>query len=215
MPFTVEQFFQVFARYNAAIWPGQLAAYALGLACVVAAWRGGRGPSLFVGCALGVSWAVVGGVYFLGFFRSVNPAATAFGVIFLVQALLFAWAGARGRLAFRTFDPAALLVGAVFLAYAMVLYPVVNLAGGHELASSPSFGVTPCPVTIFTFGMFLLARAAPPWLVIVPLLWSFLGLSAAIQLRVPGDYGLGAAGVIGTVVLLARSRRWWPRPAPR
>ena len=34
LPFTIEQFFAVFAAYNAAIWPAQIAAYGLGLAVV-------------------------------------------------------------------------------------------------------------------------------------------------------------------------------------
>lgn len=34
-PFTVEQFLDVFARFNHAIWPGQIGAYALGIP-----WRG-------------------------------------------------------------------------------------------------------------------------------------------------------------------------------
>jgi hypothetical protein len=40
LPFTVEQFLGVFSRYNEAIWPAQLVAYALGLAAVgLALWR--------------------------------------------------------------------------------------------------------------------------------------------------------------------------------
>ncbi|MGM0484554.1 MAG: DUF6064 family protein, partial [Candidatus Krumholzibacteriota bacterium] len=40
MPFTVEQFFEVFESYNLAIWPAQIAAYILGIAAVILAFRG-------------------------------------------------------------------------------------------------------------------------------------------------------------------------------
>ena len=34
------EFFDVFARYNAAIWPAQITAYALGAVAVLALWTG-------------------------------------------------------------------------------------------------------------------------------------------------------------------------------
>ena len=37
LPFTVEQFFDVFEAYNRAIWPAQVLAYVLGLAAIVLA----------------------------------------------------------------------------------------------------------------------------------------------------------------------------------
>ena len=41
------------------------------------------------------------------------------------------------------------------------------------------FGVTPCPVTIFTFGLFLLTvRRFSYWLLIIPFVWSLIGGSA-------------------------------------
>ena len=35
LPFATEQFFALFASYNAAIWPAQLVAYALGIVALV------------------------------------------------------------------------------------------------------------------------------------------------------------------------------------
>jgi hypothetical protein len=208
LPFTIEQFFDVFTRYNAAIWPAQWAAHALGIASVVAAWDGGRARNVFVTLTLALFWAMAGGGYHLGFFRDVNPVALPAGVLFLAEAALLIWAAVHGRLAFRVTRAPGSLVGLVFVAYALVVYPVLNLASGHTWASSPAFGVAPCPVTIFTFGMYLLAeRRVPAVLIPVPLLWSVVGLFAAVRLGVPADYGLGIAGVAGTAILVARSRR--------
>ena len=53
--------------------------------------------------------------------------------------------------------------------------------------TGPLFGVAPCPTTIFTIGMLLLARGGwVVWLSIIPLLWSLVGLAAALQLGFPG-----------------------------
>jgi hypothetical protein len=207
LPFTVEEFFAVFARYNAAVWPAQAVAYALGVAAFAAAWRGGPRSGLPVALTLALFWATAGGVYHLGFFRAINPIASIAGAAFLVEAALLAIAGARGWLAFGRARGASAVVGAILAGYAAVLYPAINLAAGHALASSPAFGVTPCPVTIFTFGVFLLARPdVPTALLPIPFLWSLVGASAAVRLGVPADYGLGVAGVLGTALLVAGRR---------
>jgi hypothetical protein len=44
VPFTVEAFFEAFARHDAAIWPGQALAYLLGGATLALAIRGGPAP---------------------------------------------------------------------------------------------------------------------------------------------------------------------------
>jgi hypothetical protein len=37
--------------------------------------------------------------------------------------------------------------------------------------------------------------------------WSILGVSAAVNLRVPQDYGLVVAGVLGTALILIQNRQ--------
>lgn len=70
------------------------------------------------------------------------------------------------------------------------------------------FGVAPCPTTIFTFGLLLWAATpVPAYLIIIPLIWAFIGMSAAVNLQVPQDYGLVAAGVIGTVLIVIENRK--------
>jgi len=47
----------------------------------------------------------------------------------------------------------------------------------------------------------------PIYVLIIPFLWSLVGLSAAVHLQVPQDYGLGIAGVLGTALILWRNRK--------
>lgn len=66
----------------------------------------------------------------------------------------------------------------------------------------PTFGL-PCPTTIFTLGILLFTKPPVPRSVfIVPLLWSAIGTSAAVQLGIPQDYGLAVAGLIGVSYIL-------------
>ncbi|TGQ38487.1 MULTISPECIES: DUF6064 family protein [unclassified Mesorhizobium] len=82
-------------------------------------------------------------------------------------------------------------MGAAFLFYTAVLYPLIGMATGHTYPEMPMFGVTPCPVTIFTFGMLLLTtQRLPRWLLVIPFVfvWSLIGGSAAIALGVTQDW---------------------------
>jgi hypothetical protein len=97
--------------------------------------------------------------------------------------------------------------GLLFILYAMVVYPVIGMLLGHGYPDSPCFGVAPCPVTIFTFGLLLLTdRKVPKYVLIIPLLWSFIGFTAAIKLGIREDIGLLVAGVSGAVLLSLRDR---------
>jgi hypothetical protein len=69
------------------------------------------------------------------------------------------------------------------------------------------FGITPCPVTIFTFGMFLLTtKPIPRWLLIISFVWSLIGGSAAFLLSVPQDWLLLVSGLISMPLIVFSDR---------
>jgi hypothetical protein len=92
--------------------------------------------------------------------------------------------------------------------YAMLLYPAIGALAGQNYPAVPVFGVAPCPLVIFTFGVLLLADPLSLRLLIVPLLWSLVGGSAAFLLQVPQDWALLLSGIlVGTALLLDRRQR--------
>jgi hypothetical protein len=209
MPFTTEQFLDVFGRYNEAIWPLQIVAYALGLVAVGLALRPAGPSDRTIGLILAAFWLWTGLVYHVVYFREINGAAILFGALFVVQGVLWLLAGVVcPRLAFRAHGDLGGLVGGLFIAYALVGYPLLGLALGQSFPRMPTFGVTPCPVVIFTFGLLLWTeRPVPRLLLVIPLLWSLLGVSAAISLDVGEDIGLVVAGLLGTALLFWRDHR--------
>jgi hypothetical protein len=212
LPFGIDAFLDVFARMNAALWPAQVGAYALGAAALFLALRGGDRAARAVPALLAGAWAFVAVVYHLVFFAPLNPAARLFGGAFLVEAILLGEAAIRRRLTFGWTGSARALVGLAVVAYAGVGYPALGLALGHGWPRAPMFGVAPCPTTIFTFGILLLARGpVPPRLLVLPFLWALLGLSAALQLGVREDLGLVVSAVVATSLLLL-ARRAPPAP---
>jgi hypothetical protein len=209
IPFTVEQFFDVFGTYNLAIWPLQILAYILGILTVVLAFRENRISARLVCAILAASWIWMGVSYHIIHFSVINPVARIFGIVFVLQGSIFLLVGTlSGGLAFRFSLKPLPVIGACFIIYAMVVYPLLGLGFDHSYPRAPMFGVAPCPTTIFTFGILLWSkRPAPAYLLIVPFLWSVIGMSAAVSLRVPQDYGLFVAGLAGTVLMLAEHRK--------
>lgn len=89
LPFTRQQFFEVFGAYNAEFWPAAVVAYLLALAALVFAWRGTRQAGRIVAAVLAIMWSWVGVVYLGQFFSAINPISHFFSIAFIVQAGVF------------------------------------------------------------------------------------------------------------------------------
>jgi hypothetical protein len=92
----------------------------------------------------------------------------------------------------------------VLVAYAL-LYPVINAVEQVSVLRIPTFGL-PCPTTIFTAGLLLLAAPHSRTLAIVPIVWSVIGGSAAFLLGVSADYALPVAGAALAVFELQKAQ---------
>ncbi|MFN0194756.1 MAG: DUF6064 family protein [Aestuariivirga sp.] len=216
-PFTIEEFLGVFAAYNAAIWPFQIVAYFAGLLAVAALWLKRLRGSWLISAVLAILWACNGIGYHYLYFSTINPLASGFAAIFVLQAILFATSAfTANRIGFTVAPALRSWAGLALLLYALLVYPALGMLAGHGLMAGPMFGVAPCPTTIFTIGMLVLARGAwVPWLSIIPFLWSLVGLAAALQLGIPEDLGLPAAGLLLLIALATGSYRERTAGEPR
>lgn len=209
MPFTVEEFLNVFEKYNLSVWPMQLF---LNLLAIVAFWFlvfGRRNKSYVINSVLVFLWLWIGLVYHLLFFSAINKAAYIFGSLFIVQSFLFVFYGLIGskiiKYQFR-FDVHGVL-GLLFILYALIVYPILANYFGHEYPKMPTFGL-PCPTVIFTFGLLLfVVNSIPRIVILIPFLWSLIGFFAAVNLTIKEDFGLLIAGILGTAMLLFFRRK--------
>lgn len=208
LPFSPEEFFDVFERYNNAVWPAQIILNLLGVSAVLLAVKRIPASDKLISLILVVLWIWTGTAYHVSYFAAINPAAYTFAVLCFVQALLFLWFGvfkSRLRISFRA-DVYGLM-GALLLLYALILYPLLAAAFGHVFPRTPSFGL-PCPTTIFTFGVLFWAdRALPKGILLLPFIWSIIGSSAAFTMGVYEDLGLLVSGVAALTLLAFRSAR--------
>lgn len=206
LPFTPEQFFDVFRQYNEAIWPTQLALNLLALAAIaLLVWRRPYSDRL-ISAVLALLWAWTGIAYHLIFFTAINQAAVAFGAVFLTGSGAFLWAGVvKGQLAFASSRTSHRILGGVLIVFAVVAYPALAELLGHGCPAMPTFGV-PCPTTIFTIGVLcFLAAPFPRNVLAAPVLWAAIGSQAAFLLGVYQDLGLLVAGIMaGYLILVAR-----------
>ena len=208
LPFTIDQFLGVFEQYNQAIWPMHIVAYILAIGVIFLAAKKTRYSDQIISVVLACFWAWMGIVYHLMYFSTINGAAIGFGILFIVQAILWVVFGViRPKLSFQLDTNPYALTGVVLIVYAMLVYPLIGTLLGHGYPRSPSFGVAPCPTTIFSFGLLLLTSAkVPKSVLVIPFLWSLLGFTASFLLGVREDIGLVVAGVLSVGLLLRRDR---------
>ena len=202
----------VLAEYNKALWPWQLVAYVLaGYLLYLALFPRAYGARLVV-AVLAIFWLWTGVAFFLKHTLSFSPTYY-FSGFFILQGGLFLFHAVRPTLVLSCNcrrDPYCLL-GMVFVLYALVGYPLVAVAAGRGFPETATFAVTPCPLTVFTFGIFLMTdRSVPVYLFAIPLLWSVAGMVWITQGMIE-DVGLVLSGPVATVLLLYRD---FVRPEP-
>lgn len=203
IPFTRADFLGVFEQYNDAVWPWHVLIYLVGLIAFALAFTHRTIASKLISLILALLWLWMGVVYHLLFFTTINKAARLFAVLFIIQSLVFIFAGVlSSRLSFRFRFDVDGRIGGALISYALVVYPIIGIVLGHHYPAAPTFGV-PCPTTIFTFGLLIGAGVNIRfYMLVIPMLWSLVGLWAAISLGMYEDLGLVIAGLSGIFIML-------------
>jgi hypothetical protein len=207
IPFTVEQFLDVFRQYNESVWPLQIAALLAAAWAIALVVTDGAPGARQASALLALLWLWMGIVYHGMYFSAINPVAPAFAVLFVLEALLLLYYGlVRGRIEFAVHMDTSGVLGALMIAYALLVYPILGALSTHPYPEAPTFGL-PCPTTIFTFGMFAWMKpGAPRSLFVIPVLWSVVGVTAATSFGITEDLGLGVAAIIAVMLAWTRER---------
>lgn len=112
----------------------------------------------------------------------------------------------RKQLSFRFRADASGALALAVIVYSALVYPLIGALTGHGYPGGPTFGV-PCPTTIFTFVILMMGdRKVPLYLLIIPVAWALIALSAALSLGIPEDFGLILAALMASVVILMKNR---------
>jgi len=208
LPFTTEEFLNIFKSYNQSVFPLQILFIIAALFCIYILFKNYKYKNKIINGLLSFLWLWIGIVYQLLFFSSINKGAYFFGIIFIIQGLLFLYYGVfKEELQFKFKKSFLNYLGLFFFLYALIIYPVLGHNLGHQYPYSPTFGL-PCPTTIFTFGMLLfINKKIKVALIILPLIWSVIGFMAALNLFIYEDFGLLVAGLLGFTLLIIKNKK--------
>jgi len=205
LPFTREQFLEVFKQYNTQMFPVQIVFLLLAALVIYFVARTSERSGKFIFFILGFLWIWMGAVYHIGFFSAINEAAIAFGALFILEGvLLLIYAFRPTRFSFH--KNLTTVTSVALLAYSLVVYPIIGHLAGHDYPYSPTFGL-PCPTTIFTLAILLLVQNKLPFhIVVIPLLWTVIGFSAAFSLGIYEDAALIVSGLVFVFLNSAKTK---------
>ena len=204
LPFTREQFLDLFVAYNEALWPAAVGLWTASVVIVALRLSARHSRDRWVSALLVCHWAWSALAYHVAFFTRINPAAWLFAALFVGQAVLFFRMGVvQRRLSFAPWGTAWAPLAWGLIAYSLA-YPAINALDHRSLVRIPTFGI-PCPTTIFTAGVLMLATPRSSSLSTVPVIWSAVGGSAAFLLGVRADVALPIAGMALAIFSVRRT----------
>jgi hypothetical protein len=206
LPFTKDQFMDVFEKYNTAIFPMQIIFFLAACIMLFFVFRKSERLNKIIGYILGGIWIWMGIVYHILFFSSINKAAYMFGAAFIVQGILFCILAFRNKLSFEFKNSVTNRISLFIILFGLIFYPFIGYVLGNSLVRTISFGL-PCPTTIFTFGLLGLQTGnIKKRFMIIPLVWSFIGFFAAVLLGVYQDVAMPIAALYVFVVCYRSNR---------
>jgi len=204
---TGEQLLEIFATYNPQVWPMQVVAYLLGVAAIYLAVHKTAISAHGIPAILAFFWLWVALLFWLPSVLQGFTPGYFFVAIFVIQGLFFVINAIRPRLHFGAQPSLKTWIGLGIMLYALVGYPLVGALVGHTYPRMPPFGLTPCPVVTFTWGLLLLTeRRVPKGLLILPFLYTLTGF-VWVSIGMWEDIGMILSGVVGTGLILHRDAK--------
>ena len=209
--FSPRTYYRLFELYNAAIWPAQLVAIALGFSVLLFGRRPGASRGHWIAAILAGCWLWIAIAFHANRYATINWAAVNFAWGFGFEAALLLWTGVlRGRLVFGPGEgPIGRAAVGIFL-FALVAQPILGPLCGRPWRQVEIFGVTPDPTAVATLGLLLLAAGRVRWeLLAVPAIWCAISCATLLAMKAPDFWvtPLSAALAVSLAVGKARVRR--------
>jgi hypothetical protein len=208
--FSSRTYHRLFEIYNAAIWPAQIVAVALGLTILVLLHRAAAVRGRSIAAILAACWLFVAIAFHAWRYATINTAGVHFAWAFGVEAALLIWMGVVGRLRFeRPVDPAG-RAGLWIFVFTLAVEPLAGPILGRGWKGVELFGVAPDPTAIATLGLLLLARVRHRWLLlVVPVLWCATTAVFLLAMKAPDAWiaPLAAILAVALAAFQARTRR--------
>jgi hypothetical protein len=215
---SVTEFFMIIAVYNSVYLVAIILTIVLGIIAVIFAMKKTAYSDQIVSLILAFLWLWVGIVFGFISFGAWTPIMFGvpipgfgyfFGLTFTIQGLFFLYFGVyRKSLSFRFQQNLLGYLGLILIIYAIAIYGLIGFVTGYPFPFYPLFGTSPCPVSIFTIGLFLWAdKRISPIVLIIPLVHGLIAFVPVIGFGIYADIILVLSGLI-TIFLLYRHWKW-------
>ena len=205
--FSPRVYYRLIELHNAALWPLQLAALALGLLVLFAALRGGPTASRTVFAILGALWMWVAWSYLWERYASINWTIAYAAPLFTAQGLALIWCGAiREKLQLAPVTGLVSGATAVLLTAAVIGYPLIAPLTGRPWAAAETFSIFPEPTALATLAVLAGLSRGGTLLMIIPLLWCALASEILWLLGSP-EFFIPATAALTAVLLRTMRHR--------
>ncbi|MGD2251099.1 MAG: DUF6064 family protein [Candidatus Methanofastidiosia archaeon] len=199
-----EAWWSIVSEYNDAVFPLHILAAALGLVLVYMIYCSpGKKTDLIMKGYLSVICAWNGIVFFLIYGRNL-PGTVLGAPLFVGAAILFLWDIKAGKTHFQFADIKWRKYVSLILIVCAFLYPGIGYFLGHVYPEACTFGVMPCPTTVFVLA--LLVASSPridKKVYIVLLVWALPAVGKCFgALDLYEDCILFWSGVYAAVILI-------------
>ncbi len=203
MTIAKKQFLDLIENYNSSIWPMQIILLIIAAAAVLFIIDKKKNSDFIINIILAFLWIWAGVIYQLVFFVKIEPASYFFGVLFIMQGLLFIYEGfSKSKIEYGISKGMRTWAGATLILYALLMHPILENLMGYIYPVNITFGM-PSLVTLFTFGILLLTtQGVGLHILVMPLIWSILHFSLTIKLGFQQDMLLLIVGLLGFLIVL-------------
>ncbi|WP_226666052.1 DUF4175 domain-containing protein [Microbulbifer aggregans] len=204
VPFTREVYFRLLERVGESFWPLQFVGLIFAGASI---WLALRGRARIALLLLAPWWVVVGVIFFLQRYATLNWAGEYIGWVFIAEGVALSVLALFGAApAVNSTSPiwhkASNLSGIVIAVFGFIGLPATALLQGYSRFQAEVFGLHADPTAMVTLGVVLIAvRRAYRWIAAaIPLIWlllsaltqSVLGIGSSLAI-----YSVIAAGLLG------------------
>ncbi len=206
LSFKTSEFFPVLEQYNEDIWPLQVVAFILAFSAIFFSVKRTSWATRVILATLAFFWLWNGMVFCFLYWAPGYAYAYFFTALCAVQGILFVKEAIKPSFCFEYKKGVSGIAAFLFLAYAVVGYQLLGLAIDHVYPRYFPVGLVPCPTTIFTLGLFLLANQNfPKYLLYLPIVGAISGL-IAVSGGIYEDVGLLIAGIVTPLIIL--TEKW-------
>jgi hypothetical protein len=206
--FSPQTYYRLFELYNAAIWPAQVAAIALGLAVLALGRRPGGARGRWIAVLLAGCWLWIAIAFLASRYATINWAAVDFAWGFGFEAALLIWTGVlRGKLVFGAGEGSIGRAARGIFLFALLAQPFLGPLCGRPWRQVEIFGVAPDPTAVATLGILLFAAGRVRWeLIAIPAIWCAISGATLLAMKAPDFWVTPLLAALAVALAVGKSR---------